>query len=146
MSAGALLLSLLAAALKAGLLLALAGGIVSALRRAPARARHSIWAGALVGALLVPVVAPWMPDWTIVTLPSPLFSERSAPVAAHSRPAPSRSTAFSRPANRAELEIPTSTVATPRQAEASVAAELPALWTRVARVPPASWSNNFNGR
>ena len=46
-------------------------GVVAALRRAPARSRHSVWAAALSGALLLPVLAPWVPDWTIAALPAP---------------------------------------------------------------------------
>ena len=98
MNAWPLLLSLLAAVIKAGLLLALAAGLVAALGRAPARTRHSIWASALVGALLLPVLAPWVPDWSIAALPAPrLSTERPAPVAAPSRPA-----RLGRPADRSE--------------------------------------------
>jgi beta-lactamase regulating signal transducer with metallopeptidase domain/predicted nucleic acid-binding Zn-ribbon protein len=71
MSAGELLVSLLEAAVKAGVLLVLAAGLVTALRRAPARSRHAVWAGALAGALLLPALSPWMPVWSIAALPMP---------------------------------------------------------------------------
>ena len=68
---GELLLALLSAAVKAGLLLALAAGLVRLLQQASARARHGIWAGALAGALLVPALSPWLPGWSIAALPVP---------------------------------------------------------------------------
>ncbi|MFQ5350241.1 MAG: M56 family metallopeptidase, partial [Thermoanaerobaculia bacterium] len=135
MSAGALLLALLAATLKGALLLALAGGIVAALGRAPARARHSIWVGALVGILLVPVLAPWVPDWAIAALPAPqLTTEQPAPIAAARRAGRA-----SQPAGRPEPVIPAASSARGRSATASVPDEAPSWRGRVARVLPATW-------
>ena len=50
MNAGQLVLELLSAVLKAGLLLGLAALVALALKRAPARLRHGVWAAALAGA------------------------------------------------------------------------------------------------
>ena len=71
MSSGPVLLSLITAALKAGVLLGLAAGLAWTLKAAPARARHGLWAGALAGCLMLPVLSPWVPDWTIAALPVP---------------------------------------------------------------------------
>jgi beta-lactamase regulating signal transducer with metallopeptidase domain/predicted nucleic acid-binding Zn-ribbon protein len=138
MSAGPFLLSLLVAAIKAGLLLALAGGIAAALRRAPARMRHSIWTAALAGALLVPVIAPWVPDWSIASLSIPqLSTEMPSPVTRLTRShQPGRLGGSAEPASRTPM------TAAPRPAEIDVAAARPTLGERVgraARLPAATW-------
>jgi len=57
--------------LKAMLLLMTAAGVTLALRGGPARMRAVVWATALAGSLLIPVVAPMLPSWTVpISLPS----------------------------------------------------------------------------
>jgi beta-lactamase regulating signal transducer with metallopeptidase domain/predicted nucleic acid-binding Zn-ribbon protein len=59
------------ASVKALLLLAAAGGAALVLRKRPARLRAVVWATALAGCLLIPVLAPLVPAWSI-PVPEPL--------------------------------------------------------------------------
>ncbi len=61
---------LLAGAIKATLLLALAWIATSAMRRAPAAARHLIWTLALVGALGLPLASFLVPAWPLAWVPA----------------------------------------------------------------------------
>ncbi len=138
MTSGEVLLGLLSATLKAGVLLALAAALVTALKRTSARTRHGVWAGALAGALLVPVLSPWMPDWSVAALPVPVTSaQRLAPLVAPTRPARDQgplvgARAEQRPAARAAM-------AARRSSPAKGAGGVAGLRARVARVSPAGW-------
>lgn len=72
MSTTELLTGALFLTVRTSVLIAVAGSLVLALRRAPAAARYSVWAAALAGALLLPIITPWAPSWTLWTLPEPL--------------------------------------------------------------------------
>jgi beta-lactamase regulating signal transducer with metallopeptidase domain len=61
---------LLAGAIKATLLLALAWIATSAMRRAPAAARHLIWTLAMVGALGLPLASLLVPAWPLAWVPA----------------------------------------------------------------------------
>jgi beta-lactamase regulating signal transducer with metallopeptidase domain/predicted nucleic acid-binding Zn-ribbon protein len=64
--------------LKAMLLLMTAAGVTLALRGGPARMRAVVWATALAGSLLIPMVAPMLPSWTVpISIPS--LSETTQP-------------------------------------------------------------------
>jgi beta-lactamase regulating signal transducer with metallopeptidase domain len=69
MTAGILLLA--GAAFKVTLILAAAYAGAFLLRNASARARHGLWAAALVGALVVPFLSMALPGWSVPLLPSP---------------------------------------------------------------------------
>ena len=65
------LLPMILGSLKAMLLLMTAAAVTLALRGGPARMRAVVWATALAGSLLIPVVAPMLPSWTVpISLPS----------------------------------------------------------------------------
>jgi len=64
------MLTLVLGSLKALLLLTAAGGLTLVLRGRPARLRAVVWATALAGSLLIPVVAPLLPSWS---LPLPVY-------------------------------------------------------------------------
>ena len=138
MSPSEALLTLLSAALKAGVLLALAAGLVAALRRASARTRQGVWAVALAGALLVPALSPWMPEWSVAALPLPIASvDRPAPAAVAPRPASGDGLGIVpepgvRPAG-------SDAAATRRSAREGLGAGLADLRARAAGVPLAVW-------
>lgn len=74
---------LLATALKAMLVLLLAVGVTAALRRASAAQRHLVWALALLGILVLPVLALVVPGWRVGLPPTqpPLIVVAPAPPA-----------------------------------------------------------------
>ena len=74
---------LLAVALKGALVLALAGLAAALLRRAPASARHVVWAAAFAALLLLPVLEMAGPRWAVSILPP-----AAPPVPAAAPPAP----------------------------------------------------------
>ena len=55
--------------LRATVILALAGLLAAVLRRAPAAARHALWAAALLGILLIPLVLLF-PGWHVIPVPA----------------------------------------------------------------------------
>jgi len=59
------LLPLILGSLKSLLLLVVAGGMTLALRGRPARLRAVVWATALAGSLLIPMVTPLVPTWSL---------------------------------------------------------------------------------
>ena len=59
---------------KSALLLAGAGAVAIALRRASASARHLVWTLASVGSLLLPLLALAVPAWTLAVLPDGAIS------------------------------------------------------------------------
>ena len=82
--------ALLASVLWKGVLvLALAGAAALALRRAPASARHGVWAAALVALLALPVLEAVGPAWNVPVLPAaPAVSYAFAPAPPAPPPAP----------------------------------------------------------
>lgn len=60
------------AAWRGALLLAIASAVARALRSKPAAVRHALWAGALAGAMAMPLLAVVAPMRLPVTIPSPL--------------------------------------------------------------------------
>jgi len=60
-----LLLPLVLGSLKALLLLLAATGLAVTMRRSSARLRAVVWGTALVGCLLIPLVAPLLPSWSL---------------------------------------------------------------------------------
>src|SRR5262249_61929751 len=77
-TAQALLPVLFDATLKGAALLAVAGLLALALHRHAAAARHLVWALALVGCLVLPVLSAVLPAWQ-VTLPA-AWSDRPTPL------------------------------------------------------------------
>ena len=59
------LLPLVLGSLKALLLVLVAAGFALALRRRPARLRAVVWGTALAGCLVIPLVAPLLPSWSL---------------------------------------------------------------------------------
>ncbi len=56
--------------IKATFVLALAGGLATIMRRAPAAVRHGIWTAGIVGAIAVPFVPRMLPTIEIQAPPS----------------------------------------------------------------------------
>lgn len=69
---------LLVLTIRASLVLAAAGILTLALRRASAAWRHLIWATALTGVLLLPFATVFGPRWTLPILPGPTAATASA--------------------------------------------------------------------
>jgi len=70
MMSGDIVIQVLAgAAVKGTVVLALAVALSLALRRQPAASRHLVWALALGAVLLVPVLTPLVPSWSVPALP-----------------------------------------------------------------------------
>ena len=59
------LIPLVLTSLKTLLLVVTAGVLATALRRRPARLRAVVWGTALVGTLIIPVIAPLLPSWSL---------------------------------------------------------------------------------
>jgi beta-lactamase regulating signal transducer with metallopeptidase domain len=86
----------LGVAFKSLVVLAGAGAIALALRRAPAAARHLVWSLALGGTLALPPLAGVLPawSWSVLPLPAgrgvsrPVMSKPAAPMPAREGPAP----------------------------------------------------------
>jgi beta-lactamase regulating signal transducer with metallopeptidase domain len=109
MLSGHILTEILASvAVKGTVILALAAALSLALRRAPASFRHLLWSLALGAVLLLPVLAPLVPQWRVPGLPG-FTAERTETVevvavaAAESR-AVNRPLPASQPARRLDVE------------------------------------------
>ena len=74
----AMLHVLVDAALRGGLILALACAIALALRHRSAELRHAIWLVGLVGMLVLPLAAGLLPSWPVPILPGPTRMESLA--------------------------------------------------------------------
>jgi beta-lactamase regulating signal transducer with metallopeptidase domain len=83
---------LLLLTIRASLVLAAAGLLALALRRASAARRHLIWATALAGVLVLPLANAFGPRWTLPILPG-ASAPASASTATHPRHATSRTQA-----------------------------------------------------
>ena len=89
-------------AIKGGVILLAAGGIVLCLRRAPAALRHFVWVTAMTGLLCVPLLSLVVPAWRI-----PVTIERAAPVETETHLEPEAGNApAARPLARAERNAP----------------------------------------
>lgn len=76
-----LLVALADAAVKGTLVLALAAGVTTLLRRAAAATRHLVWSTAVAGVLALPLVARVAPQWTLAVLPARAVATTPAPFA-----------------------------------------------------------------
>ncbi|MCX7045526.1 MAG: hypothetical protein NTX50_08600 [Candidatus Sumerlaeota bacterium] len=85
---------LIDAAIKGAFILALAGALTIFMRRASAAMRHLIWAGAVAGALALPVLSALLPEWRVLpgwisgetAIAAPLMPETDAQPAPASAP------------------------------------------------------------
>ena len=126
-------------AVKATVLLALAGAVALLLRRAPAATRHLAWTLSIAGLVALPLVAAALPAWRVPVLPTaprwtapgvlpPAYA--AAPAAAES-PAPAETPASMSAADAAgtvapSVQAPRSWTETPSPAPAAPASLLPA--------------------
>lgn len=97
---------LFSVALKGLLVLALAATATHALRKAPASARHGVWAAAFGVLLLLPVLEAVGPTWTVSVLPAaaPPVLAVAPPPGSPAPPAPPAPPAFPAPLTEAEAE------------------------------------------
>lgn len=72
-SAG-LVASLVDAAIKGTIILALAAGATSLMRGAAAATRHLVWTAAVAGVLALPLLSPFAPHWSLPILPQRIAS------------------------------------------------------------------------
>ena len=131
-----LLMSVLFAAAKVGVLVALAASLALSLRRAPAAARHGVWVAALVGALLLPLVTPWVPSWTLWTLPAPEAASLALPT-----PSGSAATPVGRVRPCVGCDAPPLVVAAavPGSRWDATLARFSAVRARLSGIPAATW-------
>ena len=153
-AAGVALLALLDAAAKGFVLLAVAGVVAFAMRRAPASARHLVWLAALGCALVLPVCSWALPGWRVLpawmrweTVRAAVVRVQDAPVArnvilvpALEMPAASV-VAQSQPVSPPAPSVPSLPQAAPRSFRISAAVLLSA-WAAGAALllAPLGWS------
>jgi len=114
--------------LRPSLLLGVAGLLAVALRRAPARVRSAVWGAALVGSLLVPAGARWMPGWEL-RLPAG-FAFLAPVESVQTEVEPVTPPPPVRRASRPDVDLPASPVVTARPTETRTGTDL---------VPAAVW-------